>query len=145
MSRAYSKVAQVSIRSEAHSFECVGQFNKAGQCVLKIVVHTVAWQHDDLDMVFEVDEDDELFGVFDEDTAPDRVVVVDASGVVELGALHFDTDLAQPLLLLLFNARNLVVLTAELTKDFNDAPLDLKFGLTGHKGGEGHAAEVAPH
>lgn len=96
-------------------------------------------------MVLEIDKNDELARVLDEDAATHRVVVVDASCVVQGRPLDADAQLGQPRPFFLLDAADLIVLTAELTENLDDAPLDLEFGLASHQWAERHASEVASH
>ena len=62
-------------------------------------------------MVLKIDDDDELSRVFNKD---DRVIVVDASCVVESRAFYFYSNIGQPSFLSLLNPADLMVLSAEL-------------------------------
>ena len=84
-------------------------------------------------MVFKVYENNELVCIFDEDAPTHWVIIVDSSRVMQDCTLNVDPNLCQPLLLLVFYARNLVILAAKLTKDLDDAPLDLQFSFAGHQ------------
>ena len=125
MGRADSQVAQIGIRGESHPLERVRELDESRESIFEIAHDTLARQHHDLDVVLEVHEHDELLRVLDEHTAPHRVVVVDARCVVKLCALNFYSYLLEPLLLFVFDARNLMILPAELTKHLNYSPLDL--------------------
>ena len=65
-------------------------------------------------MVLKIDEDDELSRVFNKDTSTDRVIVVDASCVLESRAFYFYSNIGQPSFLSLLNPADLMVLSAEL-------------------------------
>ena len=55
-------------------------------------------------MVFKVYENNELMRIFDEDAPTHRVVIVDSSRIMQDRALNVDSNLGQPLLLLVFYA-----------------------------------------
>ena len=125
MGRADCQVAQIGIRGESHPLERVRELDESRESIFEIAHDALARQHHDLDVVLEVHEHDELLRVLDEHASPHRVVVVDARCVVKLCALNFYSYLLEPLLLFVFDARNLMILPAELTKHLNYSPLDL--------------------
>ena len=112
MGRADCQVAQIGIRGESHPLERVRELDESRESIFEIAHDALARQHHDLDVVLEVDEHDELFRVLDEHAASHRIVVVDASRVVKLCALNFYSYLLEPLLLFVFDARNLMILPA---------------------------------
>ena len=125
MGRTDCQVAQIGIRGETHPFEGVRKLNESRECIFEIAHDALARQHHDLNVVLKVDQHDELLCVLDKHAAPHRIVVVDACRVVNLCALNFYSYLFEPLLLFVFDARNLMILPAELTKHLDYSPLDL--------------------
>ena len=125
MGRADCQVAQIGIRGESHPLERVRELDESRESIFEIAHDALARQHHDLDVVLEVHEHDELLRVLDEHAAPHWIVVVDSCRVVKLCALNFYSYLLEPLLLFVFDARNLMILPAELTKHLNYSPLDL--------------------
>ena len=96
-------------------------------------------------MVLEVDEHDELLRVLNEDAPAHREIIVYPRCIMQRRALYIHSNFGEPLLLLLLDSGDLVVLAAQFAQNLHNAPLNLQFGFPGHQGAEGHAPEVPPH
>ena len=96
-------------------------------------------------MVFKVYKYDKLLCILNENTSTDREVVVNSCCVVQGRAFDTDSDLSEPLLLLVLNSRDLMVLATKFTKDLYNAPFDLQLCFSSHQGRKWHSSEITSH
>lgn len=85
-------------------------------------------------MILKIHKNDEFQRVFNENAPPYRIVIIDSSCVMQGCSFDINSNFCEPLLLLILDSGDLVILATELAEDLNDSPLNLEFCLAGHQG-----------
>lgn len=87
----------------------------------------------DLDVILEVNENEELLHIFGEYASANRIVVVDASCIVQLFPSEINLFPFEKLLNLRFSqVLQLLVLAIQFAQHLDDFAFDLKFGFLRH-------------
>jgi hypothetical protein len=81
-------MTQVSVRRKPNFFESPHQLFELLQTFTQLA--SLLWQHDDLNVVFKINQNDESLVILHENSSTNRVVIINPSSVMNL--IPFDVD-----------------------------------------------------